>query len=258
MRNVPADRILAQQAESQVGAKAQGIRTPPLIDGYFTVGPKENVLVNVPIMVSSNGDDLDANMSPLTRAKTVQEYEAIARQLYGADAAKFSSLFPVKKDSDVYAAAHAAARESGMLKASRTCAQKQGSVAYISLFSHKHPYAPGVKFADQDPATVGAYHSADIPYWLGTFDAFNLFRQTRVWTDYDRHLSDAMLQALIHFAQTGSPDSANLKWPAWSARKEQYLSLGDEIAVMRLQAARIDWLAAHPVESAPARIKPRD
>ncbi len=84
-----ADRILAQQTESQVGAKVQAVRTPPLIDGYFTVGPREASAVNVPIMVSSNGDDLDANMSPLTRAKTVQEYEAIAHQLYGADAAKF-------------------------------------------------------------------------------------------------------------------------------------------------------------------------
>src|SRR3954470_9159076 len=40
MRDVPADRILAQQADSQVGASVQGVRTPPLIDGYFTVGEK--------------------------------------------------------------------------------------------------------------------------------------------------------------------------------------------------------------------------
>ncbi|HEY2401047.1 MAG TPA: carboxylesterase family protein, partial [Steroidobacteraceae bacterium] len=237
MRALPADKILAQP-----------VRTPPLMDGYFTVGPKGSVPMDVPIMVSSNGDDLDANMSPLTRATTVQEYEAVAHQLYGADAAKFLQLFPAKKDSDVYAAAHAVARESGMLKASRTCAQKQvGSAAYISLFSRKHPYAPGVKFADQDPVTVGAYHSADIPYWLGTFDAFNLLRVTRIWTDYDRHLSDVMLQALIHFAQTGSPDSPELKWPAWTAGKERYLSLGDRIAATQLQTARMDWLAAHPV-----------
>jgi para-nitrobenzyl esterase len=262
MRYVPADKILAQQTESQVGTKVQGVRTPPLIDGYFTVGPKGPLPVDIPIMVSSNGDDLDANMSPLTKAKTVAEYEAVARQLYGADAGKFLSLFPAKRDSQVYAAAHAAARESGMLKASRSCAQKQGgSAAYISLFSHKHPYSPDVKFADQDPATVGAYHSADIPYWLGTFDAFNLFRVTRVWTDQDLHLSDGMLQGLIHFADTGSPDSADLKWPAWSPRNEQYLSLGDEITATRLQAARMDWLAAHPaaaVEGTPARTTPRD
>ena len=268
MRFAPADRILALQAESQVGLSVPGVRTPPLIDGYFTVGSKDAVLAahginDVPIMVSSNGDDLDANMNPLTRAKTVEEYEAIARQLYGTDAGKFLSLFPAKKDADVYAAAHAAARENGMLKASRTCAQKQGdSPTYISLYVHKHPYAPNVKLADQNPESVGAYHSADVPYWLGTFDAFNLFRLTRVWTDYDRKLSDTMLQALIGFAATGSPDTAQLKWPAWSARHEQYLVLGDEISTVKLRTARMDWLAAHPAagsgQSPGARTGPRD
>lgn len=260
MRNVPADRILAQQTESQVGAKVQGVRTPPLVDGYFTVDG--GALTDIPIMVSSNGDDLDANMNPLTHAKTVPEYVAIARQLYGTDAAKFLSLFPAKSDSDVYAAAHAAARENGMLKASRTCARKQvGSAAYISLFSRKHPYAPGVIFADQNPATIGAYHSADIPYWLGTFDAFNQLRVTRAWTDYDRHLSDTMLQALIRFAATGAPDTAAQTWPAWSARQERYLALGDQITPTRLNSSRMDWLAAHPVSAAlttPARSTPRD
>ncbi len=268
MRFAPADRILAQQSESQVGVSVRGVRTPPLIDGYFTVGSKDAVLAahainGVPIMVSSNSDDLDANMSPLTRAKTVEEYATIARRLYGADAAKFLSLFPAKKDADVYAAAHAAARENGMLEASRTCAQKQGgSPTYISLFSRKHPYAPNLKLADQNPETVGAYHTADVPYWLGTFDAFNLFRVTRVWTAYDRKLSDTMLQALIDFANTGSPDAAQLKWPAWSARNEQYLVLGDEIETVKLQTARMDWLASHPAAAlepaSPPRAGPRD
>jgi para-nitrobenzyl esterase len=271
MRNVPADRVLALQAESQVGVSVQGVRTPPLVDGYFTVADKETVLRerkfnDVPILVGSNGDDIDAAQSPLTRAKTVKEYEETARKMYGADAEKFLRQFPAKQDADVYAAAHAAARENGMVKASRTCAQihaKHGQApTYISLFSRKHPYARGVRIADQDPATIGAYHTADVPYWFGTFDAFNLFRPTRSWGDDDRQLSGAMLQSLIAFANTGSPEIEELKWPAWSARSEQYVVLGDEISVAKLPSARMDWLAAHPPatlpSAAPARTSPRD
>lgn len=259
MRYVPADRILAVQSESQVGASVRGVRTPPLIDGYFTVADKETVLAqdrnnDVPIMVSSNGDDLDANQSPLTRAKTVAQYQEIARQMYGANADEFLRLFPVKQDSDVPAAAHAAARENGMLKGSRTCAQIQAknneSAAYISLFTHKHPYAPGVKLADQNPETIGAYHTADVPYWFGTFDAFNLFRPTRSWTDADRQLSETMLKSLIAFANTGSPDTRDLKWPGWSAKNEQYVVLGDKVTVEKLQTKRMDWLASHPPATA--------
>jgi para-nitrobenzyl esterase len=271
MRYAPADRILALQAESQVGVSAQGARTPPLIDGYFTVAEKSAVFERhgyngAPILAGSNGDDLDASQSPLTRAKTVAEFQSIARQLYGDNAAQFLRLFPVKNDSDVYAAAHAAARENGMLKASRTCAQAQAkyakSAAYISLFSHKHPYAPGVKLADQNPETIGAYHTADVPYWFGTFDAFNLFRPTRSWTDADRTLSNTMLQTLIAFANTGSPEVQEFKWPAWTPRNEQYAVFGDTIGAQKLQTARMDWLAAHPPAAlpanAPARTSPRD
>lgn len=255
MRFAPADRILALQAENQLGVSVQGIRTPPLIDGYFTVGNPGAVfaahgLNDVPIMVNSNSDDLDASMSPLTRAKSVTEYKDIARRLYGANVEKFLSLFPIRNDADVYAAAHEAARENGMLKASRTCAQIQarhaGSPTYISLFSRKHPYVPNVKLADQDPETIGAYHSADVPYWLGTFDAFNSLRHTREWTDYDHHLSETMVRSLIALASTGSPQIKELKWPAWSVRKEEYVVLGDEISVAPLQTVRMDWLATHP------------
>lgn len=261
MRAIPADRILAQQAEGQVGASVPGIRTPPLIDGYFTVAEKEALLSShsmndVPILAGSNGDDLDANQSPLTRAHTVAEFISIAREMYGANADEFLRLFPVKIDADVSAAAHAAARENGMLKASRSCAQAQAkynkSPAYITLFTHKHPYAPGLVLADQDPQTIGAYHTADVPYWFGTFDAFNLFRQTRVWLDYDRSLSREMLQSLIAFARTGVPGTSKTQWPAWSARDERYLVFGDEIRTEKLQARRMDWLAAHPPSGAPS------
>jgi para-nitrobenzyl esterase len=271
MRAVPADRILAIQSEFQVGMSVQGVRTPPLIDGYFTVADKPDMLAkkavnDVPIIVSSNSDDIDAGQSPLTRAKTVDEYQKIAREMYGANADEFLRLFPAKRDSDVYAAAHAAARENGMMKASRTCAQAQArtstSPAYVGLFTRKHPYVPGVKIADQDPQTIGAYHTADVPYWFGTFDAFNIFRPTRNWTTEDRQLSDTMLESLIALARTGSPDVAESKWPAWAVRREQYVSLGDRISVEKLQAARMDWLAAHPPATlspaGPPRAGPRD
>ena len=77
------------------------------------------------------------------------------------------------------------AHHGGFVLASRRCARDQASVgepAYIGEFVRKHPYAPGVRFADQDPATVGAYHTGDIPYWLGTLDEYNRLRRTRDWT----------------------------------------------------------------------------
>lgn len=270
LRDVQADRILAIQAETQVGVNVAGVRTPPLVDGYFTVGQKEALLAagainDVPIMVTSNSDDIDIQQYALTRASTVQEYEETARQMYGDNAGEFLQQFPASNDTDVARVAQTAARENGMLKASRTCAQllnrHSSSAAYVGLFTHKHPYAEGVSIADQDPATVGAYHNADVPYWFNTFAAFNLFRTTRSWTEADQALSDAMLESVIAMAATGSPGTNTVKWPAWSPGAERYLVLDAGFPVMDFDVERMEWLANHPPAAMPVpapRPFPRD
>ena len=270
MRDVPADRILAIQAENQVGVNVAGVRTPPLIDGFFTIGQKDALLAagavsNVPIMATSNSDDIDIAQNPLTRATTVQEYRDAARQMYGNSTEEFLRWFPVDADADVARVAQTAARENGMLKASRTCALEQTrhnlAPAYVGLFTRKHPYAEGVSIADQDPATIGAYHTADVPYWFNTFSAFNLFRNTRNWTDSDQTLSKAMLNSLIALAANGSPSTEQLNWPSWRPESESYVVLDTGFVTAEFDTSRMEWLATHPpsaMPAAPSRPFPRD
>ena len=255
LRNAPADRILAAQSESQVGVSVQGIRAPAVIDGYFWTANKEQALASgkvsdAPVIASSNGDDLDAAQTPLTKTHTVAEFQVAARQMYGVAAEDFLKLYPVKVDADVQPMAHLAASENGMLRNSRSCGEtkaKYGTTAtYVDLFVHKHPYAPGLTLADQDVATVGAYHTADVPYWFDTLDNYNQFRTTRTPTAWDRRLTDQMAGALIAFAKTGSPSTKAMPWPAWTKTKPQYLRLGDTVSTETMNMARMDWLAAHP------------
>jgi para-nitrobenzyl esterase len=270
MRNVSADRILALQEENQLGLSVRGVRAPSVIDGYFWTGTKEQAFAthqasDVPVIASSNGDDIDSARYPLTRVHTVADYQAMARTMYGADADAFLKLYPVASDADVQPMAHRAAMENGMMKDSRSCAEveaKYGTApVYIDTFMRKHPYAPGAVIADQNILTVGAYHTADVPYWFDTLDAYNWQRSTRVWTAYDRELTDRMAGAMIAFAETGSPTTPQLKWPAWSASSPQYMVFGDTAAAQAMDLKRMDWLAAHPPASAnlpPAPARPRD
>ena len=270
MRNVPADKILTLQAESQVGVNVPGLRAPQVIDGYFWTGTKEAALAShqgsdVPIIASSNGDDLDSGQSPLTRARTVADYQQIAHAMYGRAAEEFLKLYPVKTDADVLPTARRAAAEGGLLRSSRTCgeltAKYNKSPTYIDWFVRRHPYAPGVTFPDQDTATVGAYHTADVPYWFDTLDRYNWQRQTRAWTAWDRQLTDRMFGALVALAETGSPSNGDLKWPAYNAANPQYVVLGDSISVDKLPVKRMDWQAANPISPAsrtPPRNGPRD
>jgi hypothetical protein len=53
-----------------------------------------------------------------------------------------------------------------------------------------------------------------------------------------------MMDDLIAFARDGRPGA---NWPAWSPRNERETLFDDSIAVRRLDTARLDWLAAHPI-----------
>jgi para-nitrobenzyl esterase len=256
MRNVPADRILAIQAESQLGAKQEGVRIGgPIVDGFVMPARKAELLAKgavapVPIVATYTSDDIDQGMNPISRARTVADWRRIAGELYGADAPAFLALFPVTSDADVPALAKRVASMAGLEQAARSCAVAQarrGQTAYLGLFARKHPYTPWVTFADQDPKTVGAYHTADVPYWLGTLDVYNSRRRTRDWTPYDRALSADLVESLIALAATGSPVTPALPWPAWSPMRERRLSMADAVTVEPIDGRRLQWLTTHPI-----------
>ena len=105
---------------------------------------------------------------------------------------------------------------------------------------------------------MGAYHTADVPYWFDTLDNYNKFRVTRVPTQTDRTLIDQMSGSLIAMAETGSPSTKAMAWPAWTSKAPQYLVIGDTPVVQKMNVKRMDWLAAHPAaQVGPAPVQPR-
>jgi para-nitrobenzyl esterase len=267
MRLVPADQILAIQNEFQLGRRTAGVRTGGVVDGYFMPGTKDAILAaggaaDVPIIASFTHDE--ANLA-VKSAKTVAEYRAKAREVFGAAADEFLGLYPAADDAAIAAAAQDAANDTAGLLKSRTCAELQAkhhqSPSYITVFSRKHPYVPGVKIADQDPATIGAYHTAEVPYYFGTQDAYNLFRPTRAWSAWDRELSETLTASLIAFANTGNPSTPKAHWPAWSASDERYVEFGDTIQPIAIHVRRLAFMARHRPAPAPPggpRRFPRD
>jgi para-nitrobenzyl esterase len=185
----------------------------------------------------------------LTGVSTSEEYRRRAEQVYGANSAEFLKLFPMA-GSDIAAEVHEAARESGFLRQSQTCAslhrRYEGQPTYIELFTRKPAFAAGAQIADINIATTGAYHTADVPFWLGTLEVFNSVRPTRTWTDADRALSDAMTRSLIHFAESGNPSTAEIAWPAWTPVEQRYVIFGESIQTASMRPRQMDWLAQHP------------
>ena len=100
LRNVPADRILAAQSESQLGLNVNGVRiTGPIIDGAKCCRERKaqalatGAINRVPILASYTANDLGFGFEPLLAARTVADFQAAAKQLWGTNAPGFLKLY---------------------------------------------------------------------------------------------------------------------------------------------------------------------
>lgn len=242
MRDVPADQLLA-------AATAGNWRPSIAIDGVVVAeAPAASFAArrqnDVPAMIGFTRDESFRSLGPIG---SVADYQAAVRSNFPDSADELLHLYPANDAASARRAARDIERDSTLGRQMDGWARAQnanGSApVYAWLFDRVHPYHPGISFADHDPATVGAYHTADVPYWLGTLDSLNRFRVTRDWTPADRALSEAMMDRLVTFARTGKPGAG---WPAWEPSDPQLMVLGLEMRVA-------DWpnVAALPLLGAP-------
>jgi para-nitrobenzyl esterase len=254
LRKVSWDKVLAASQQAK-------LRFGPSIDGYYLPDTPQHIFEkgqqsDVPVVTGSTANDIGTNV-PLRAATTLAEYRSLARQSYGAAAGEFLKLWPAKDDHGAAREADEVGRSSGFGLGARNWARMQAltgkSPSYLFMVTRVQPFAPGVKFSDFDPATAGAYHMGDVPYFLGTYDAFNLFRTTRNWTELDRSLSNRMQDVIVTFARTGNPNTPAVKFVRYDPKNEQLTDFGDTITLERLNSRGIDFLLTHPpAPAAPA------
>jgi para-nitrobenzyl esterase len=266
LRALPADRLLAAQAEFQLGGTAGTVRFGPAVDGYFWPEPPAAVFSSgrhsdVPIMVGFTHDE---SSNDLRAANTVSDFQTAARKYFGDRADEFLRLYPVRED-DVAQVGAQAVRDGGMATSIRSWAVAQRergkSPAYVYMFSHAHPYPPGVRFADLNPQTAGAYHTSEVPYFLLTQDVYNSIRETRAWTAADRQLADNLSDLLVAFARTGEPRTAAIRIEPFD-RRETVTVLDVPVTTQRFDSKRMQFFSTVDmpgvVGAAPGGARTRD
>ncbi len=209
LRAMPGDRITA----------ATTARAPIVLDGHVVTDTAERVFAahaqaDVPVLI---GYTRDESFRPLGPVQSRADLKA-ALTPFGGNAAAIMSAYD---SGDAARDAADIARDATVGRQTAGWAEHQQrfgrSPAYAYLFTRRQPYAPSITFSDHDPATVGAYHSGDVPYWLRTRGSLDLFRTTRIWEPGDATLEREMSAALIAFARTGVPTSPGVgAWPAFT------------------------------------------
>lgn len=224
LRALPADRLVVPRTPGTppVGPIVDGFFLPESIAETFAQGKQSDV----PLMV---GFTRDESFGGLGRITGLADYIAKAREKFGDNADEFLKLYPAATDAEAQAQSHLADRDGTMVTAMDAWARAQVSTGKAPVFSYEfarhHSFAPDAKFTDIDPATVGAYHASGVPFWLGSVDSFNRFRETRAWTSADRGFSEQLMNSLVAFARNGSPDTSSLHWPRFNPRDPKLMML---------------------------------
>ncbi|MGN8001288.1 carboxylesterase/lipase family protein [Sphingomonas sp. 22176] len=252
LRSLPGDKIAA----------AQSPRAAIVLDGHVVTGTAEAVFgahrqSDVPILIGYTRDESFRPFGPLA------DRAALASALRSRFGDKAGAILAAYPGEDVARIAADIARDSTVGAQMADWARYQlrygTQPVYAYLFTRRHPYAPGITFSDHDPAKVGAYHTGDVPYWLRTRDALNLFRVTRNWEPGDASLERDMAEALLAFARTGTPSSPSIgRWPAASLDAPRLVRLAPTSTVVAWPHFADMPLFESPTAPTEPRTRPRD
>jgi para-nitrobenzyl esterase len=223
MRNMPADKIIAAAPPGR-----------PVIDGYVITGRPDDVFAHhrqsdVPLIVGFTSDE---GFSRIASARSIAAYRDAIAIAYGANANTVFNLYPASTDSDAGRTARELSRDSTVSQQMYLWARAQAEFGrapvYAYMFSRANLW--GVTMFSETPDTPGAYHSGDLPYWLGSVDALQAARPSREWSETDLELVDRMTSMLVEFSRSGNPNGGGaVVWPRFDRSHEQLMSFGDSV-----------------------------
>lgn len=156
--------------------------------------------------------------APTTMKKA--DLEVAIKTTFGDYADKCLAAYPINGDEAINQFNEI--NEDGMMALQVYLAKartlKSTNQTYIYEFTHVMP--------GEQAAMFGAFHTADVPYFLNYFSP----ERESYWTEVDYTLGDEMSLYLVNFAKTGDPNGEGLeKWDAYN-QNMSFLNLGDTIS----------------------------
>jgi len=215
----------AKSAEEVLKAAEMEI-VRPIVDGWVLTQDIATIFAqgkqnDVPLIVGYNADE-GTTLAPQGASLKAAMFTGGVYQRYGTQADPFLKIYPAASDEQAVSSFYSAYRDQAFGWEMRTWARAATRTghqpAYLYYFTRRPP--------GPQSGRLRAFHGAEIAYVFGTFV------WPFPWEDADRKLSDTITSYWVNFAATGNPNGGGLtKWPAYSAKDDQALELGDQIAV---------------------------
>ena len=201
----------------------------PVIDGYVLTQPVITTFASgqqahVPLLVGTTSLEYGSAglpvQPPVASVTTETAYEQAVVYIFGsAYAPSILQQYPASSYASPQAAYVAMLDDWGMLclmrRVARDFATSQSQPVWRYLYSHTDSNGP--------LAAAGPVHAADLPFWFGTFGAFEIEPDSA-----ESALSTAMQGYLTRFAATGNPNGGGAPaWPQYVAATDPYMGFGD-------------------------------
>lgn len=225
MREMSPEELLKISRNFKASSNIDGkVITGGTLDTY-----KDGTANDVNLMTGMVEGDFSASLFPVlpvapsfTQVKTLskEKYETAVKDKFGSLAEEVLKLYPAT-NNDAIDAYNELNRDGTMalqyyLAKARNLNSNNNT--YIYYFTHM---MPGPKAAE-----MGAFHTADVPYWLNHFSAL----REDYWAKIDYKLGDKMTSYLVNFAKTGNPNGCSLpEWKQYDSKNISFNVLGDEI-----------------------------
>lgn len=206
MRSLSADEI-------QLRWPKQGAMRPfMVIDGHAVPRPineayAEGLQFDIPLLTGANSDESSA----IGPAASLDDYQATLKREYGDQWRRLYEAYGSGEDFGHISRVLGCHKRFNWVNWiwAREHRRTSRSNVYFYHFSHRQPL-PDITFAEGPGATLGAFHTAEIPYVFGSFDA-----RPYAWTEADRALGETMMAYWVNFATTGDPNGRGLPlWPS--------------------------------------------
>ena len=228
LRSLSADKILeVTKPTLGIGSETgQGNRFRPVTDGWVIPDDINTIFEqgrqnDVPLITGTNANEGIVFMLN-TPIKTVEQYRAAIKSVYGRFADEVLALYPVSEPSEIRKAMSDRLGDQGFIAGARYFVRAMGKVkskAYLYHFTMK-PQGPLGE-------TLGAFHGSEIPY---VFD--NLDKGVSPPDEKRRSLAKLISGYWVQFAKTGDPNRKGTPfWPAYQTVSDQHLELGETVRV---------------------------
>ena len=221
--------------------KKAAVRSVPIynIDGYFWTKQPYNVFANgeqtkVPLLIGGNNQEMNAMFILQGKPATVENLKNAARAIYGDATDELFKLYAINSDADVLGQpgnnlAGDIFLDYSTWKWGNMHKLTGGQPVFRYRYCHPRPdmvlkdkvagLAGGVQEKTSDtpaaPKALGAVHSADIEYAMGTLPTNRVYD----WQPADYTISDIFSSYYVNFVKTGNPNGLGLvDWPTTNSK----------------------------------------